>query len=384
VRLWDVQEKRELRRLEGHRAGVSALAFSPDGKRLVSGGLDGQVRIWDVTPTALPAVTNVFGGFAFSADGRQVLTQDKDGFTKLWDLASRLPLQEWPATAFEDALFIANGKIAIITRSNVPLAEASSPSLAVSPTSVHAQDVRHVDANASPQIAFLETGSGLRERTISLEGVSSPCSAGAILPGGEICVTGHDDGTVAFWDVATGALRQLAHPHTNSVFRFACGRDGRRLASVTWDQTWITLWDTHTGRQLSDRHFSLRFAAALAVSNDSERYAMGGGSAGSMVRLFDAATGQSTETLTGHLDDVRRLAFSPDGGTLASTSIDHALKLWHLPTGRPLLTLPQGEMLEHLTFSPDGTWLGVATAKGELRLWHAPSLGELTQLDSEM
>jgi WD40 repeat protein/serine/threonine protein kinase len=383
VRLWDVQEQRELRRLEGHRACVSALAFSPDGKRLVSGGFDGQVRTWDVTPTRLQAITNVFGAFAFSADGRQVLTQDKDGLTKLWDLSSRLPLQEWPASAFEDALFIAPGKIAIITRSNAPIAGVSPASLVVSPANVHDQEVRHVNPGASPQIAFLETASGLRS-SISLEGVSSPCSSGAILPGGEICVTGHDDGTVAFWDVTTGALRKSTHPHTNSVFRFACARDGRRLASVSWDQTWITLWDAQIGRQLSDRHFSLRFAAALAVSPDSERYAMGGGSAGSMVRMFDAATGEPNEELTGHLDDVRRLAFSPDGRTLASTSIDHALKLWHLPTRRPLLTLPQDETLEYLAFSPDGTWLGVATAKGELRLWHAPPLEELTQLDSKM
>jgi WD40 repeat protein len=138
------------------------------------------------------------------------------------------------------------------------------------------------------------------------------------------------------------------------------------------------------GQLLSDRHFSLRFAAALAVSPDSARYAMGGASVGSTVRLFDGATAQPSGVLTGHLDDVRRLAFSPDGRTLASTSIDNSLKLWHLPTSRPLLTLPQGEMLEYLTFSPDGTWLGVATANGELRVWHAPPLAELAPRDSAL
>jgi serine/threonine protein kinase/WD40 repeat protein len=384
VRIWDLEQQRELRRLEGHRAGVSALAFSPDGKRLISGGFDGKVREWEVTPVSLPAITNVFGAFAFSADGRQVLTQDKDGMAKLWDLDSRLPLQEWPSAAFEDALFITPGKIAIIRQSNAAPAGVSPASLIVQASNVHGQDPRHSNPNAAPQVAFLETATGSRGKTTSLTGISSPCSAGAIGPDGTICVTGHDDGTVAFWNVTTGTLRQSAHPHTNSVFRFAFGRDGRRVASVTWDQTWITLWDTQTGRQLSDRHFSLRFAAALSVSADSTRYAMGGGSAGSMVRLFDAATAEPAGVLTGHLDDVRRLAFSPDGRTLASTSINHALKLWHLPTARPLLTLPQGEMLDHLTFSPDGTWLGVATANGELRLWHAPPLADLPQLDSEM
>src|SRR5207245_1720405 len=132
-----------------------------------------------------------------------------------------------------------------------------------------------------------------------------------------------------------------------------------------------------SGQLISERHFPLRFAAALAVSPDGSRYAMGGASVGSTIRLFESANSQPAETLSGHLDDVRRLAFAPDGRTLASTGIDHMLKLWHLATGRPLVSLPQNEMLEHLAFSPDGTWLGVATAKGELRLWHAPPFQEL-------
>jgi WD40 repeat protein/serine/threonine protein kinase len=377
VRLWDVAELRELRRLQGHRAGVSALAFSPDGKRLISGGFDGKVRVWDVIPKPLPAITNVYGAFAFSADGGQVLTQDKDGPTKLWDLTTRLPLREWPSITFEDALFVGPGRITLISRSNSPIAGASPPNQPKS-------GVPPVGSNAPPGITFLDTTPGSDCRSISLEGVSSLCTAGAIAPGGAICVTGHEDGTVAFWDTATGVLRHSARPHTNSVFRFSFARGGRRVAAVTWDQTWVTTWETEMGQLLSDRHFSLRFAAALAVSPDGARYAMGGASVGSTVRLFDGATAQPSGVLTGHLDDVRRLAFSPDGRTLASTSIDNSLKLWHLPTSRPLLTLPQGEMLEYLTFSPDGTWLGVATANGELRVWHAPPLAELAPRDSAL
>ena len=65
---------------------------------------------------------------------------------------------------------------------------------------------------------------------------------------------------------------------------------------------------------------------------------------GSTIRIFESVDARPAGVLTGQLDDVRRLAFSPDGLTLASTGIDHNLKLWHVATARPVLTLPQGEM----------------------------------------
>src|SRR5207302_4094107 len=111
-----------------------------------------------------------------------------------------------------------------------------------------------------------------------LEGVPSACTTAAIAPDGAVCVTGHEDGTVAFWDSMAGKLRRSAHPHTNSLYRFSFSHNGRRVASVTWDQTWISLWDTSTGELLSERHFPMRFSAALAVSPDGARYAMGGAS----------------------------------------------------------------------------------------------------------
>ena len=100
----------------------------------------------------------------------------------------------------------------------------------------------------------------------------------------------------------------------------------------------------------------------------------------SFIRLFDATNAEPVGQFTGHLDEVRALAFAPDGRTLASASLDNCVRLWHVPTARPLLTFPAGEPLEYISFSPDGTWLGVSTAQGELRLWRAPEFGELADL----
>ena len=354
VRLWDVAGQNELRQLHGHRAGVHAIEFSPDGRRVVTGGFDGTVRLWDVTPAGTPpAITNVFGVFAFSPDGRRLVAQDGAGRATLWDLSTHTALREWNVGPFDDALF-ANDRLWLIGRGS---------------------------SNTAPRLTMLslDAPNGATNQEIRLEGVASPGTTAALTPGGRICVTGHADGTVAFWDTASGKLRHTDRPHTNEVFRFAFSQSGKRLAAVTWDTTWITTWDVATGQRLGDRRFALRFAAALAAAPDDAGYAMGGAAAGSDVRLFSMTNGAPAGVLSGHLDDVRRLAYSPDGRTLASTSLDRSVRLWHRATGRTLVTLPQGEQLEHLAFSADGTWLGVATAKGELRLWHAPQLVDLPE-----
>src|SRR5581483_8554095 len=77
VCLWDVATGRLLTPLDGHRGGVVALAVSPDSKRLASGGMDGDVLLWDlVAGRQLRRITNPagvpFSGVAYAPDGKMV------------------------------------------------------------------------------------------------------------------------------------------------------------------------------------------------------------------------------------------------------------------------------------------------------------------------
>src|SRR5262249_18979965 len=89
--LWDVAGGRLLTRLQGHAREVIAVAFGPDGRTLATGSRDSSARLWEVAtgrPGPVLAHRDWVTAVAFSPDGRRVLTASRDGTAHLWDAAT--------------------------------------------------------------------------------------------------------------------------------------------------------------------------------------------------------------------------------------------------------------------------------------------------------
>jgi eukaryotic-like serine/threonine-protein kinase len=320
---------------------VRALAYSPDGARLVVGASDRLIRIWRWTPPADPpqprghAPAEVWST-VFSADGQTLASAGDDRKIRLWDVAS----------GRERAVI--EGHQSLVT------AVVASPDGSTWASGGFDNTVRLWDAaTGNPRAA--------------LNGHTASIRALAVSRDGGLLASGGCDRAIRLWDVATNsAWGKLLVGHIDRVHALAFQPDGRLLASGGPDQT-IRLWDLDTGRYRPIETGSQIFA--LAFSPDGMRLA----SAHEVgrIQIWDVETGRAVLSLRGHSGDVHSVAFSPDGATLASAATDRTVRVWDPITGQEVLCLTGHQArVNAVAYSPDGHTLASADHNGVIKLWH--------------
>jgi tetratricopeptide (TPR) repeat protein len=127
------------------------------------------------------------------------------------------------------------------------------------------------------------------------------------------------------------------------------------------------VWDARTGQETLTLKGHTSLVSGVAFSPDGGRLASA--SYDQTVKVWDARTGQETLTLKGHTLGVSGVAFSPDGQRLASASLDQTVKVWDARTGQETLTLKgHTSPVWGVAFSPDGQRLASASKDG-INVW---------------
>ena len=172
--------------------------------------------------------------------------------------------------------------------------------------------------------------------------------------------TNHRDGTIYFWDVATGTLRNtINHPNGFMFLDVAFSPDGTLLASGSNDRK-VRLWDVATGTLVKTLVGHTDQVVSVTFSPDGQTLATG--SSDETARLWDVATGTLTETIDYSLSYASfwvSVIFSPDGRILATQSY-RAIHLWDVLNRRHLHNFTDGDNnisgdLYNFAFSPDST-----------------------------
>ncbi len=248
VRLWDVDSNTPLAVLRGGRAGEArAVAFSPAGGILASGGEDGTLLLWSARTRRLVAAPiaahrAAVHGLAFSPDGRTLASAGADALVRLWDVRTgrprAAPLTGHPGTVFAVA-FSPDGTTLASAGDEVRLWNVATGRPRGAPLAGHAGTVDALAFSADGSIL----ASGGYDATVRLWRVSSGKALGAPLragrgivvavtlsPDGRTVAAGSADATTRLWDVASGApVGAPIRGHSGRVIAVAFSRDGAHL-----------------------------------------------------------------------------------------------------------------------------------------------------------
>ena len=199
----------------------------------------------------------------------------------------------------------------------------------------------------------------------------------AFSPTGETVAGATWNNAIQLWDVQTGKLLKTLIGHTDlntrsMAIRFiAYSDDGKRLASVGWEDRTIRIWDVETGQRLQTITALPEHIYSVAYSPDSQ-FLVGGGS-DSNIYLWDVGTGEHLKTLTGHTSGVDSVTYSRDGTILVSGSWDNTIRFWNASTGELLKTLTgHTDGVNAVMYAPDGrTLVSMSYYDGTIRFWDA-------------
>jgi len=284
-----------------HLRGARALAISPDGQILASGGMDGRIRLWDPAtgePMGEPLSGHKKGvfGLEFAPDGGMLASAGWDGTVRLWDPATGRPIGE-----------------------SLSAHEGTANDLAFSP-----DGNLLASAGEDGKIRLWDPATG-KPMGKPLSGHEGAVRGLEFDPSGHLLASAGEDGILRRWNPATGQL--IGKPltgHQGTVQGLAFAPDGRLLASAGADGT-VRLWNPATGKPVG-APLSGHTGPVLDLKFDPDGDLLVSAGSDGTLRLWDPDTGQPMgEPLSGHKGAVNDLAFAPNGDLLVAAGQDSTL-----------------------------------------------------------
>ncbi|GHO76562.1 hypothetical protein KSD_43330 [Ktedonobacter sp. SOSP1-85] len=287
---------------EGHDDTVDAIAWSPDGKRIASGGGDKTVQVWDTAKGdhifTYREHKGAVEGLAWSPDGKRIASGSYDKTVRVWDVASG-------GHGFT-YVYMGHGNL-------VEEVAWSPDGKRIAVTGVRTMETWNAEDGGQRTIyqRGLEAA-----KTVSW----SPHDGRQIASGGGV--------TVYVWNAVDGKQAFAYSGHTDRVDTLAWSPDGKRIASGGKDKT-VRVWDAADGGHVVIYRGHADYVNSVSWSPDGKKIVSGGND--ETVQVWDATNGSPILTYRGHTSDVNVVAWSPDGERIASGDDGRSVRVWMAP-----------------------------------------------------
>jgi WD40 repeat protein len=375
----DARTGKTIRTLTGHSKEVLAVGYSPGGRLVATGSLDGTARLWIASTGKAAHVLRAHRGgvFAtrFSADGRRLATLGADRAVRVWDVRTgrllhsianvhnRIAAGEWG----EGVAFVGADRIAV------------SPSPGIGPPALVVAKV--FDLSSGHQVGVVKDPAGLTQ-AVDID----------VSPDGKLLAAGHGEGQLQLYRLPDGKPLDI-EPGSTAIFDLEYSRNGKLLATGSVDGL-AKVWEVDRGKL----HELLRLrghanpVGSVSFNRDGTRLVTAGQVSGE-ARVWDVSPAGRGEVLT--LPGPKSapnwqadVAFTPDGRKLiASSGPPGAVRVWNVQTGKQLLLLDQQtrepapvHAVIGIDVSPDGSRIATAGADGSVRIFATNSGRQLLAL----
>lgn len=391
VTLWDVSQRKQLANRRVHRQRISSIAFSPDGHTLASGGNDHRIVLWNfrqrTRPTTLGSLahSNGVADLAFSPNGNTLATatDSPDEYLVLWDVSKRKRLAELTggnagSLQANSVAFSPDGQtIASLSADNVISIWSVTQRIRLRSLTGQTDTVR--DIAFSPDGKTLAASSDDRTIVLFDTDPSSPMGGlpperkgnyGAVSsltfsPSGAVLASA-DGNTITLWDVDRRIRLAMLRGRKQQYRKIAFSLDGRTLASVSNNE--VDIWNVSTHKETAT--IEIAPDSSVSVSRDGRTLA----TLGKKVTLWDTFRASPIGSLSLKDRSLGRIALSPDGRILAGATWTGRVVLWDVASRTEIGTINVAQSFDAplLAFSPDGGLLATADDR-QIIFWDVAS-----------
>jgi WD40 repeat protein len=388
---------------EGHTSCVACVAFSSDGKYIVSGSVDSTVRLWDTATgiqlRTMPDHEDIVNSLAVFSDSQKlrVVSASRDCTVRVWDALTGAQLrtihheQAVNCVAFsrDGELIVSGSDYGIIRVWDTPTATLqlvwNGHNEKVHSVTFSSDSKLVVSGSADCTLRVWDAATGMQRLVIS--GHNGPVTYVAFPKDSKFIVSGARFDTVRIWSSDTGTLLCTTAIQEGGDLSVAVSRDESLIASASFNDLNIRLWDATTGHLQRLIETGLwtghtHRITSVATSDDGKFLAVGYENGPLWVSDITTPADVQQRSQTGHMLEITVVAFSGDGMFVVSGANDCTVKVWSAKTGVELSTMSgHTHAISSVALSRDGK-LGVSGSyDSTVRLWESETGTELYVLD---